>query len=41
MNWKDKRVEELESEKVMLQNHIFEIKKKNLLAQQEFEELEQ
>ena len=35
------RLEELESDKTMLQNQILEIKKQNLLNQQEIEELEQ
>ena len=36
-----KRIEELESDKIMLQHQILEIKKQNLQNQQEIEELEQ
>ena len=36
-----KRIEELESDKTMLQNKILEIKKQNLQNHQEIEELEQ
>ena len=36
-----KKVEELESDKIMLQHQILEIKKQNLQNQQEIEELEQ
>ena len=36
-----KKIEKLESGKIMLQNQILEIKKRNLRNQQEIEELEQ
>ena len=36
-----KKIEELESDKIMLQHQILEIKKQNLQNQQEIEELKQ
>ena len=42
-NWtkkQSKTIEELESDKIMLQNQILEIKKQNLQNQQEIEELD-
>ena len=43
MNWKkqSKRIKELESDEILLQHQILEIKKQNLQNQQEIEELEQ
>ena len=38
---RDDKIEKLESDKVMLQKHILEIKKQNLTNQSEIEELEQ
>ena len=41
LNKRDERIKQLESDKVMLQKHIPEIKKQNVAKQTKIEELEQ